>query len=110
MLLLEALRGGPLAPAQPLSEVLPQAVAVDPASGAPTLLRPLGRDVVGQLVAALAAAKPHASGEQKGGRLEGGERPGGLGQPRCAQSTPWFAGGVSRGCRLPTSLLGARLA
>lgn len=61
MLLLEALRGAPLAPLQPLSEVLPQAVAFDVATGTPSLLRPLGRDVVTQLVAALAAAKPHAS-------------------------------------------------
>lgn len=72
MLLLEALQGAPLLPLQPLSEVLPAAVAFDPASGAPALLRTAGRDVVQQLVSALAAAKPHASGARWAGRGLGG--------------------------------------
>jgi hypothetical protein len=61
MLLLEALRGAPLLPLQPLAEVLPQAVSFDAGGGAPTLRRPAGSGVVQQLQAALAAAKPHAS-------------------------------------------------
>ena len=66
MLLLETLRGAPLLPLQPLGEVLPQAVGLDPGSGMPALLRPAGRDVAQQLVAALAAAAPHASGGAAG--------------------------------------------
>lgn len=34
-------------------------------AGMPTLVRPAGRDVVRQLMSALAAAKPHASGAQR---------------------------------------------
>ena len=62
MLLLEALRGAPLQPLQPLAEVLPQAVSFDPATGVPTLLRPVGRDVAQQLLVALVAVRQHASG------------------------------------------------
>jgi glutamine synthetase len=69
MLLLEALRGAPLAPLQPIAEVLPACVAADPEGGAPRLLRPAGRDVAAQLVAALAAARGHASGGPVGGRF-----------------------------------------
>ena len=42
---------------------LPVWLSLCPPAGVPTLQRPAGRDVVQQLVAALAAARPHASSE-----------------------------------------------
>ena len=98
--LLEALQGAPLGPLQPLAEVLPAAVALDPATGAPALLRPVGRDTVGQLVAALAAAKPHASDHIVGvaeavaanlqAEITAGDRLRDLLQPRgCAGGVAW---------------------
>ncbi len=50
-----------MAPLQPLADILPLVVAVDLATGAPCLLRPVSREVVGALQGALALARGHAS-------------------------------------------------
>lgn len=61
LLLVEALRGSPLAPLQALAEVLPTLVQYDATTGQPSLPRPVSKELVGQLQGALAAAAPHAS-------------------------------------------------